>query len=81
MRLQDTTSSTCNAGVRTILSSASVHHELELLAPLRFHLVGFYYAEVGSEWGSRGRLESDYLHHMEIALTGQRQVVFRDKVL
>jgi AraC-like DNA-binding protein len=81
MKLEDTTSPACNRRLRTILSSASVQHELELLAPLRFPLVGFYYGEVGAEWSSEGRLESDYMHHIEIALAGRRQIVFRGEVM
>ena len=81
MKLEDTTSPACNVGLRTILSSASVQHQLELLAPLRFHLMGLYYCEVGAGWSSQGRLESDYMHHIDIALAGRRQVVFRNEVL
>ncbi|MBI4325723.1 MAG: helix-turn-helix transcriptional regulator [Chloroflexi bacterium] len=81
MRIQDTTNPACHAGMRTILSSTSARHQLEIAGRLRFHLVGLYYCEVGAEWSSQGKLESDYLHHIDIALAGRRKVVFRDEVL
>ncbi len=31
--------------------------------------------EVGPEWGSAGQRQSDYVHHVDIALSGRRQVV------
>ncbi len=44
-------------------------------------MTGILYAEIGPEWSSRGKLESDYLHHIDLSLTGYRQVVFRGEVL
>jgi len=81
MKLKDTTDSACNAGMNTIFSSASARDQLELASRLRFHLLGLYYCEVGREWDSDGRLESDYLHHIDIVLSGRRQVVWQDQVL
>jgi AraC-like DNA-binding protein len=48
---------------------------------LRIQLIGIFYTEVGPEWSSGGKQESDYLHHIDLTLTGRRQVVFRGEVL
>jgi AraC-like DNA-binding protein len=66
---------------RTILDAEPAHVQLDLLERLRVHLVGIFYAEVGPEWSSCGKQETDYLHHIDLSLTGRRQVVFRGEVL
>jgi AraC-like DNA-binding protein len=81
MRLEDSTSATAHAVRRTILNGESTHVQLELLERFRVHLIGIFYAEVGPEWSSGGKQESDYLHHIDLTLTGHRQVVFRGEVL
>ena len=80
MKLKDTTSAACHPEMSTIIGAAA-HQKLELAARLRFHLVGLYHCEVGPAWDSQGRQESDYLHHIDIVLSGRRQVVFQDRVL
>ena len=81
MRLKDSTSATARAVRRTILNGQSAHVQLGLLERLRIQLIGIFYAEVGPQWSSCGRQESDYLHHIDLTLTGHRQVVFRGEVL
>lgn len=81
MRLENTTSPANEPGVKTIFSAESARHQLNLLDRLRFVLVGLYHCKIGPEWSSNGRLESDYLHHIDIALTGRRQVVFHGEVM
>lgn len=81
MKLEDSTSATARAVGRTILSGESTHVQLDLLERLRIQLIGIFYAEVGPEWSSCGKQESDYLHHIDLTLTGHRQVVFRGEVL
>jgi len=81
MKLNDSTSATARAVRRTILNGQSAQVRLELLERLRIQLIGIFYAEVGPEWSSCGRQESDYLHHIDLTLTGRRQVVFRGEVL
>ena len=81
MKLKDSTSATARAVRRTILSGESAHVQLDLLERLRIHLIGIFYTEVGPEWSSCGKPESDYLHHIDLTLTGHRQVVFRGEVL
>ena len=81
MKLEDSTSATARAVRRTILNGESAHVHLDLLERLRIQLVGIFYTEVGPEWSSCGKQESDYLHHIDLTLTGHRQVVFRGEVL
>lgn len=75
MKLMDTTDAGEPARMRTLVSSASAEREWQLAAKFRIHLVGMYFAEVGSEWGSDGKQQSDHLHHIEVVLSGRRQVV------
>src|ERR1043165_1799702 len=73
MKLEDSTSATARAVRRTILSGESAHVQLNLLDRLRIQLIGIFYTEVGPEWSSGGKQESDYLHHIDLTLTGHRQ--------
>jgi len=75
MKLIDTTDAGAHARMRTLVSSASAERESQLAEKFRIHLVGMYFAEVGSEWGSDGKQQSDFLHHIEVVLSGRRQVV------
>ncbi len=81
LRLEDSTSAAARAVRRTVLNSESARVQLDLLERLRIHLVGIFYTEVGREWSTCGKQESDYLHHIDLTLTGRRQVVFRGEVL
>src|SRR5262245_48618910 len=81
MRLEDSTSAAARAVRRIVLNSESARVQFDLLERFRIHVVGVYYAEVGPEWTSNGKLETDYLHHMDLTLTGRRQVVFRGEIL
>ena len=81
MKLVDSTSATACSVRRTILNREAAHVQLDLLERFRIHLIGIFYTEVGAEWGSGGKQESDYLHHIDLTLTGHRQVVFRGEVL
>ncbi len=81
MKLQDTTNPSCHSGMSTVFSPTSAPHELEIVSRLRLHLLGLYNCQVGPQWDSQGRQESDYLHHVDIVLSGRRQVVFEGEVL
>jgi len=81
MKLEDTTSPSCHSGLSTVFTSTSAPHELEIVSRLRLHLLGLYHCQVGAQWDSHGRQESDYLHHVDIVLSGRRQVVFDGDVL
>ena len=75
MRLIDTTDARANAGMRTLVSSSCAEREALLAGKFRIQMVGMYFSEVGVEWGSEGKLQGDYLHHIDITLSGRRQVV------
>ncbi|MEI7911991.1 MAG: AraC family transcriptional regulator [Verrucomicrobiota bacterium] len=75
MKLIDTTDARAHARMRTLVSNSSAERECQLAGKFRIHLVGMYFAEVGSEWGSDRKQQSDYLHHIEVVLSGRRQVV------
>jgi len=79
MKLIDTTDARAHASMRSLTSSAG-EREAWLAARFRIHLVGMYFAGVGPEWGSDGKQQGDFLHHIEIALSGKRQVVHHRRV-
>lgn len=81
MRLKDTTDPQAHMGSRTLLRGPGSGDAFDLVSGLRFHIVGMNFAEVGTEWDSAGRSESDYLHHVELVLSGHRQVVRGDRIL
>ena len=81
IKLEDSTSAAARAVQRTILNSESARVQLDLLERLRIHFIGLYYAEVGPEWSSGGKQETDYLHHIDLTLTGRRQVGFGGEIL
>jgi AraC-like DNA-binding protein len=75
MKLIDTTDPGAHAGMRALVSSGSAEREIRLAEKFRIHLVGMYFAEVGTEWDSRGKQQGDFLHHVDLGLSGHRQVV------
>ena len=81
MRLVDTTDPQAKRGVQTLFSRDGAARELRLASGLRLEIDGLCTAAVGPEWSSAGRRESHYLHALDLALSGRRQVVFGDEVL
>jgi AraC-like DNA-binding protein len=81
MQWTNTTNPRADSGTRTLFSSESQEREMEILTRFRLHVLGLYHSVIGPEWDSDGKCESDYLHHIEIVLSGRRQVIFRDEVL
>lgn len=75
MKLQDTTNPSSHRGFKTLFSEMGSQKEFELVTRFRIHLIGLYYNEVGPEWSSGGREESDFLHHVDLVCSGRRQVV------
>ena len=80
MKLVDTTSPTAHAGMITLASALKSKRESYLAQKFRINLLGMYFAEVGIEWDSQGKEESNYLHHLEISLSGSRQVIHKGKI-
>jgi AraC-like DNA-binding protein len=75
VKLVDTTDVRAEAGVRALVNNSSAARECHLAGKFRIHLLGMYAAEVGTEWDSKGKRESDFLHHIELPLTGCRRIV------
>ena len=75
MKPIDTTAASSHAKTRTLFSSLSAERASQLTGQFRSHLLGIYLSKVGSEWGSGGRREGDYLHHIDIAIKGHRQLI------
>jgi AraC-like DNA-binding protein len=75
MRLVDTTAAQAHHGMQTLICTNTARRECFLAERFRVHLLGMYAAHVGPSWDSNGRKESDYLHHIELPLSGRRQVV------
>ena len=79
MKLIDTTDARAHASMRHLTGNAE-ERESRLAGKFRIHLVGMYFAGVGPEWGSEGKEQGDFLHHIEIALSGKRQIVHNRKL-
>lgn len=79
MKLTDTTDPSAYAGMKTLVCNASAARETALAEKFRIHLLGMYTSEIGKEWSSHGKRQGDYLHHIDITLSGHRQVVWGDQ--
>lgn len=75
MKLVDTTDSRSEAGVHPLVTHATMEREWRLAGRFRIHMLGMYAATVGTEWDSSGKQEGDYLHHIELPLSGTRTIV------
>jgi AraC-like DNA-binding protein len=81
MKLRDTTHPSSIIGARTLFSENDLRKRLQLAENFRIHLIGFYFSEGGPEWDSHGLKESDFLHHIDLTLSGTRQIVHEGKVI
>ena len=82
MTLIDTTREVTNGLSHPALNDEKAVLRLELLGRFRVQLVGIYVAPlIGPAWDSGGRCESDYLHHIEMVISGRRQVIFNGEVI
>jgi AraC-like DNA-binding protein len=68
-------------GCQTVFSGVESEQKLKMAERFGIQIIGFYRAEVGAAWSSGGRLEGDYLHHIDLVCTGRRQVVHEGNVL
>lgn len=80
MRFIATTDALAHAGIRDLTGSAG-EWQFWLAGKFRIHLIGMYFAEVGPEWGSDGKQQGDFLHHIEVALSGRRLVVHHGRAI
>ena len=74
MKSTDTTNPQAHAHMRTLTSGMHGGREHNLAERFRMHLVGMYSTTVGREWDSGGQSESDVVHHINVNLSGHRQV-------
>lgn len=80
MRLIDTTDPGAHGSMTTLISSVGAERECHLAGRFRLHLLGMYHSMVGASWDSNGDRQGDFLHHIDITLSGQRQVVCNGQV-
>ena len=73
----DTTNPQAHQNMRTLLSQLHGGREHSLAERFRIHLIGIYAARTGREWSSHGNSECDIVHHINVNLSGRRQVVCR----
>jgi AraC-like DNA-binding protein len=81
VKLRDTTNPLSVIGAKALLSESDLPKKLQLVESFRIHLLGLYHSQGGAEWSSNGVAESDYLHHIDLTLSGRRQIVCQDKVI
>lgn len=79
MKAVDTTNPQAHGNVRTLMSQTRGGREHNLAERFRMHLIGMYSSTVGPEWSSHGKSESDVVHHINVNLSGRRQVVCRGR--
>lgn len=80
MKSIDTTDPVTYENMRTLTSEFHGGIEHNLAERFRMHLVGMYFNTVGHEWSSSGKSESDYVHHINVNLSGRRQVIHRGRI-
>ena len=80
-KFKDTTSERAYMGARSLMRDGNSDKSLALITRFRIHLVGMYFAAIGPEWDSADQSESDYIHHIDISLSGQRQVLWQGTAL
>ncbi len=76
----DTTNPQTHQNMRTLLSQLHGGREHSLAERFRIHLIGMYAARTGPEWSSHGKNECDIVHHINVNLSGRRQVVCNGKI-
>jgi AraC-like DNA-binding protein len=81
VKLKDTTNPTSSIGAKTIFSENDLQNKLQIAENFHIHLIGLYFSEGGPEWSSQGRAESDFLHHIDLTVSGSRQIVHEGKVI
>jgi len=80
MKLVDTTDKRSEVGIRALVSHSELERDVWFAGKFHIHLRGLFAATVGAEWDSQGRKESDFLHHIEMPLSGVRAIVHQGEV-
>jgi len=81
MKMVDTTDPQAHQDARSLFEDDAPRRSLAVVDRFRIHLGGMYHAQVGPEWGSDGRRQCDFLHHIEIPFAGSRWVDHGDRAL
>lgn len=74
MQSVDTTDPRAHMNARILTSEMHGAREHHLAESFRLHVIGMYANTVNQEWSSNGKAESDSVHHININLSGRRQV-------
>lgn len=80
MKSVDTTNPQAHGRMRTLTSQLYGGREHNLAERFRMHLVGMYSTTVGREWDSGGKSEGDIVHHINVNLSGRRQVLCQGRL-
>ena len=75
----DTTDDRGYEGTRPLTNHPQTQRNAPLADHFRVHLSGMYFSKIGPEWDSGGKCQGDYLHHIDIGISGRRQVVHEGK--
>jgi AraC-like DNA-binding protein len=75
MRLIDTTNPQAHAHAHALLTTPKSCKAFELASAFRVHIVGLFYTRFGLDWSSGGKRECDFMHHIELPLSGKRQII------
>jgi len=81
MRLIDTTNPQAHAHSHALLTTTKSCKAFELASAFRVHIVGLFYTRFGLDWSSGGKRECDFMHHIELPLSGKRQVIHGQRCL
>lgn len=76
----DTTDDSAYEGTRPLTCHPHAERDSRLADHFRIHLAGMYFSEIGPGWDSGGKRQSDYLHHIDIGISGRRHVVHEGKL-
>lgn len=76
----DTTDDSAYQGTRPLTNHPQTQRDAPLADHFRVHMSGMYFSKIGPEWDSGGKRQSDYLHHIDIGISGCRQVVHEGAV-
>ena len=78
MKRTDTTDPRAHQRRVSLLEEAVSNQAQTAINRFRIHLSGMYYSPLGPEWDSQGKEQTDSLHHIEIPLSGHRQVIHKE---
>jgi AraC-like DNA-binding protein len=75
MKQKDTTNPQAHRHSRSLLSNPQTERAFIQATGFRIHILGLYHTRFDLEWSSSGKRECDYLHHIDLSLSGEREVI------